>query len=298
MCSPSKNSRHTRGSSGSILGLAPSDTLARIISPNLLQQLHAKGVINLNLFSLTLSDAQSGNLSLGGTIAEQIELAKSRFQVLLDNFGSPVATPIFVDNEVHKRMSESFPSTLKEQFIWVDVHGALGWWTALMGGVWVNGAKVVDNQPVLFDIQSPFILAPPAAARAFYGRIHAAKRLQKPHDNMFKFPCLNPPNIAFEFMRSLFATLSGDVSVEERLAGPLGGKLSLGKLRDGTGYCVGAVVESRIGWSDAERRTGNSSTRRRLRNGFEDLWVIGEPFFRGTGIAFDIDEQKIGFRTY
>ena len=38
--------------------------------------------------------------------------------------------------------------------------------------------------------------------------------------------------------------------------------------------------------------------RRHPSNGLKDLWVIGEPFFRGTGIAFDLEGQRIGFRTY
>ena len=295
MCSPSRSTRLTLGSSGSVVGLAPSKTLARVSAPNLFQQLLDARHVGRNLFSLTLLDAQSGKLSLGGTIAEQIEEQKTRFQARLDNFGNPVATQEFIDIEVRNRMSKDFPPTLKEQFRWVDVHGAEGWWTTLMGGVWINGAKVLKDQPALFDIQSPFILAPPAAARQFYQGIHATKRLPKPHDNMFAFPCLNQPNIAFEFARWLFPTLSGAISMEERFDGPLGGKLSLGRLRNGSGYCLGVVVESRMGKVDQGEAAG-----RRLPSGggFKDLWVIGEPFFRGTGIAFDLEEQKIGFRRY
>lgn len=297
MCSPSKNSRLTTGPSGSVLGLAPSDALARISGPSLLQQLLAKEAINFELFSLTLLDPRTGNLSLGGTIAEQIEESKTRFHVRLDNIGNVLATPEYIDAEVHNRMSQSFPTAMKDQFHWVDVHGATGWWTALMGGVWINGAKIVQNQAVVFDIQSPFILAPPGAAQAFYKSIHAAKRLPKPHDNMFKFPCLNRPNIAFEFDRWLFPTLSGDLSMQDRFDGPLGGKLSLGKVRQGSGYCLGVVIESRMGLSNADAQSARTDGRRRS-TGLDDLWVIGEPFFQGTGLAFDVGEQKIGFRTY
>jgi hypothetical protein len=295
MCSPSKSSRHTIGSSGSVLGLAPLNTLARIVAPNLIQQLLENHVVQRNLFSLTLHDAESGKLSLGGTTAGEVEEAKTRYQVRIDNFGNPLATPDFVEAEVRNRMSKSFPPTLKEQFRWVEVQGAEGWWTTLMGGVWINGAKIISDQPVLFDIQSPFILAPPAAVRRFYKGIHATKRLPKPHDNMFAFPCLNQPNIAFEFARRIFPTLSGDVSMEERFDGPLGGKLSLGKLRNGTGYCLGAVVESRMGVASQPDAAGSKT---HAGTGLKDLWVIGEPFFRGTGVAFDLEGQKIGFRTY
>jgi hypothetical protein len=295
MCSPSKSTRYTLGSSGSVVGLAPSITLARLSAPSLLQQLFEEGHVDRNLFSLTLLDAQSGTLSLGGTIAEKIEEQKTQFQVRLDNFGNPLATQDFIDMEVRTRMSSSLPPSVKEQFRWVGVHGAEGWWTTLMGGVWINGAKIISDQPVLFDIQSPFVLAPPAAARRFYQGIHATKRLPKPHDNMFAFPCLNQPNIAFEFARWIFPTLSGDVSMEERFDGPLGGKLSLGKLRNGTGYCLGAVVETSMGVVNQAEAESNGM---RAGDGLKNFWVIGEPFFRGTGVAFDLEGLKIGFRTY
>ena len=102
-----------------------------------------------------------------------------------------------------------------------------------------HGAKTITDQPVLFDIQSPFILAPPAAAaRRFYQGIHTTKRLPKPHDNVFDFLYPNQPNILFEFARWIFPTLSVDLSPEERLNGLLGGKLSLGKLRTGPGIVL------------------------------------------------------------
>jgi hypothetical protein len=295
MCAPSKSTRHTLGSSGSVVGLAPTITLARLSAPNLLKQLFEERHIENNLFSLTLFDTHSGKLSIGGTIARQMEEQKTRFQVKLDNFGNPLATADFIEDEVRTKMSSSFPPTLKEQFRWVEVQGAEGWWTTLMGGVWINGAKTIIDQPVLFDIQSPFILAPPAAARRFYQSIHATKRLPKPHDNMFAFPCLNQPNIAFEFARWIFPTLSGDVSLKERLDGPLGGKLSLGRLRTGSGYCLGVVVETRMGMVHQADAAGNKT---RAGEDLKDLWVIGEPFFRNTGVAFDLEGQKIGFRTY
>ena len=285
MCSPSKSSIYTLGSSGNVFGLAPSRTLARISVSNALEQLFQQNHLHRKLFSLTLRDGKTGNLTLGGSIAREVEEVKTRFQVRLDNMLNLLATPDYIDHEVQDRLSRSLPAALDEQFRWVELKGAEGWWTTLMGGVWINGAKVLQDQAVLLDIQSPFILAPPEATRKFYQGIHASKRLPKPNDNMFVFPCHNRPNIAFEFARWIFPTLSGDVSEEEKLAGPLGGKLSLGKLRDGSGYCVGAVVETRVGET--------------CRNcGMKAMWIIGESFFRGTGIVLDLDGQRIGFRTY
>lgn len=47
----------------------------------------------------------------------------------------------------------------------------------------------------------------------------------------------------------------------------------------GSGYCVGIVVESRMAIRGNEREEGN---------GLEDVWVIGEPFFRDCQVAFDV----------
>lgn len=70
-----------------------------------------------------------------------------------------------------------------------------------------------------------------------------------------------------------------------------GGRFSLGRLSDGSGYCVGAVVETRMGVGDerdgaagnARGRTGTAAG-----NGMKDVWVIGEGFFRGVGAVFDV----------
>lgn len=106
-----------------------------------------------------------------------------------------------------------------------------------------------------------------------------------------------------------------------------GGKFSLGRLKPGSGYCVGAVVETRMGTSD-EKGSGTAggedgwmgkSKGTLAGNGMRDVWVIGEGFFRGVGAAFNVShinshpdsedmlmfahwvqfqEQKVGFRTY
>ena len=71
-------------------------------------------------------------------------------------------------------------------------------------------------------------------------------------------------------------------------SGP-GGKFSLGRLERGSGYCVGAVVETRMGLGDdmprkgARERTGTVAG-----NGLRDVWVIGESFWRSVGGVFDV----------
>ena len=247
------------------------------------------------MWSLTMLNSQAGNLSIGGTIAKRVEESKIRFQVRLDNIGNSMATPDLIDAEVQSKLSSSFPPTIEEQFRWIDLRGAEGWWTTLMGGVWINGEKMLKSQPVLLDIQSPFILAPPQAVQQFYKNIAWSKRMPKPHDNFFKFPCLNPPNIAFEFAGWFFPTLSGDLTKEEYFSGPAGGRLSLGKAGNGTGYCIGAVVETRLGVSGSSDPEGQDTWEG---SGLKDMWIIGEPFFRGTGVVFDTNARRVGFRTY
>ena len=60
-----------------------------------------------------------------------------------------------------------------------------------------------------------------------------------------------------------------------------GGKFSLGRLREGSGYCVGAVVETRMGMGILEDAGVGG-------NGLRDVWVLGERFFRGVGAVFDV----------
>jgi hypothetical protein len=66
-----------------------------------------------------------------------------------------------------------------------------------------------------------------------------------------------------------------------------GGRFSLGRMAMGSGYCVGIVVESRMGVEDMEtekqKDAGFSGG-----NGLADVWIIGEPFFRDVQVAFDV----------
>lgn len=65
-----------------------------------------------------------------------------------------------------------------------------------------------------------------------------------------------------------------------------GGRFSLGRVTMGSGYCVGIVVESRMGVEDQ----GNKKKEAGLSggNGLADVWIIGEPFFRDVQVAFDV----------
>jgi len=82
--------------------------------------------------------------------------------------------------------------------------------------------------------------------------------------------------------------------------GTPGGKFSLGRLRKGSGYCVGAVVETQMGLREESFRVGEIGKRGKsvAGNGMRDVWVVGEGFFRGVAAVFDFKEQKVGFHSY
>jgi len=103
----------------------------------------------------------------------------------------------------------------------------------------------------------------------------------------------------FEFGGWRFPVMRGMKSTDAS-NGP-NGKFSLGKVSEDSGYCVGAVVESRMGVGDTTpvkgtpRNADGSRSNSLLGeagilagNGMRDVWVLGEPAFRGLGIVFDV----------
>lgn len=300
LCSPRKASRATLAASGSVLGLTASSVLGQIEAPTLLEQLLEQDVISESVWSVFLLDNHSGILTLGGTCAANIEGATTRIQVEIESIGRPDVTPEMVEQRVDSMVALSRLADWRSQFKWSTVQGAEGWWQTLLAGIWINASKIMKNQPVVLDLNSPFVLAPPQATRKFYEAVPGARRLEAPYDQFYVFPCLNPPNVAFEFAGWNFPALQG-ASISDYW-GPLGGKLSLGKLRAGSGYCVGAVVESKMGVRleqiKAARKVTGPLAGEMAGNGMKDAWVIGEPFFRTVGVVFDTKKRKVGFRTY
>lgn len=110
------------------------------------------------IWSVTLLDTESGILSLGGTIAREVEEAKVRGEIELQHFGDAAATSEWVLEQVSSHLSLSMPPNLPwdHHFKWIDVQGAAGWWTALMAGVWVNGAKVSKESRGAISIQNSY----------------------------------------------------------------------------------------------------------------------------------------------
>ena len=312
VCTAPRYSTFTRLHSGAVFGLSAQSaslhaqrSLRRISSTtSLLSILYDAGLVQKEIASVTLLDAISGVLTLGGSIAEEIETARIRGEVELDLLGqqlslSPEQLAAKIDSALQQRML-SFPHEPENQFRWLPSSTSAkatsgtfnGWWTPLMSGLWINGNKALRNQPTLLDIQCPFILAPPLAAQAFYKSIAGARKLAHENINVggddsrfWLVPCPNPASIAFELAGWMFPALRGETR-DDSISGPVGGPQSLGLWKEGTGYCVGVVVESRM---QGEEWMGT---------GLQNSWVLGEPFFKGMGVIFDLEEGRIGFRTY
>ncbi|KAL6719830.1 mRNA decay protein [Lecanora helva] len=305
-CRPLKFSLQTLGASGSTLGLAPSEHLGQIRSASFLKQLLDKDAIQRSVFSLMLINGQDGVLSLGGTAAGAVALVESQTKSQLDSLGggeNEDLKPAEQLQPLKKRGRTSKGITVREPewddgWTWSDVQGAEGWWQVLMDGVWVDGSKVLKNQAVVIDMNSPFILAPPLAAKAFYASVSGSRPLPAPFSNFYVFPCLNPPHLHFEFGGKTFPFMQGGRGAE--WSGIPGGKFSLGRLEAGSGYCIGAVVETRMGIKEErdeivhDGKRGSSTTSRGGLggNGMRDVWVIGEGFFRGVGGVFDFRERR------
>lgn len=333
ICQPSKSSEHTLSSSGSVFGLAPFNALSQLTTLSLLDQLASQGLIKNKIWSLTLLDSITGILSLGGTIARDVEQIKIDSEVRLKHL-SDLNRPReeAIEEEVQRRLNFMIPplSTFDEHYKWthpLDNGAARGWWQTLMTGVWINGVKILKNQPVVLDVNCPVILAPRHAARHVYANIGAGIALQAPRmsqaawsqasdktgydgtqserfsqdeDTEFDFyayPCLNPPSIVFELAGWPFPVMQGPGSADDALNGLHGGLFSMGKVDTNdsnvdTGYCVGKIVGK-----DFQQRGIWASV------GLRDTWVLGEPFFRGIGVVGDLGDAlaknvRIGVRKF
>lgn len=71
-----------------------------------------------------------------------------------------------------------------------------------------------------------------------------------------------------------------------------GGRFSLGRMATGSGYCIGIVIESRMGTGSAfTAGEAGSTVSGEGGNGLANVWIIGEPFFRDVQVAFDVSVQ-------
>ncbi|KAK9455158.1 aspartic peptidase domain-containing protein [Dipodascopsis uninucleata] len=131
-----------------------------------------------------------------------------------------------------------------------------GFWQILFKSMLVDGNTVLDNIQGVIDVNCPFILAPSEDVRMFYNAISGAQPLS---GGFWSYPCFENPKVHIEHAGWLFPFKD----------------VSLGKVKEDSGYCVGPVVEADL----------------------DGLWVIGEPYLKGVLSVFDFKERRIGFRT-
>ena len=161
-CRPAKSSSQTLGPSGSVLGLAPSSHLSQIDAPTLLGQLLDKKVIERPIFSIMLINAQEGVLSIGGTAAKAVEIVIQQTKKELDSLAAQMENGDGDSEALAKRRVRktsvltsdmlSLNADWQEGWRWSKVQGAEGWWQILLQGVWIDGTKVLVNQPVVIDV--------------------------------------------------------------------------------------------------------------------------------------------------
>ncbi|TVY84459.1 hypothetical protein LSUE1_G001276 [Lachnellula suecica] len=287
-CRPAKQWLRSLLPSGAYLGLAPSTSLSQLKTPSLMQQLMEKEILDTPFWSLVLLNREQGLFSMGGTSIAAVKQVERDVEDALS---------FLDDHENAKRDSEintQAPIVLdaSNDWNWVQVQGSDGWWQILMRGVWIDGVKALQNQPAILDVNTPFILAPPMAARSFYSSISGSRPLPPPYDQFHTYPCLSPPEIHFEFAGWNVKVLKGR---RDKGSSSPGGRFSLGRMESGSGYCIGTIVESRLGVAGAVNEKEPSSGFSNM-NGLADVWIIGEPFFRDVQVAFDWKAKKVGMQ--
>lgn len=127
-----------------------------------MKQLLEKEVVQRPIFSLMLINGQDGVLSVGGTAASAIDLVVSQTERELDQLGATAkgdAVPAENTIGLAKRGRTSKGIVTRQEdwetgWTWSGVQGAEGWWQLLMRGVWVDGSKILHNQPVVIDVRS------------------------------------------------------------------------------------------------------------------------------------------------
>ena len=144
-------------------------------STSILQQLLEKEVVQRPIFSLMLINGHEGLLSVGGTAASAIELVAGQTRHELDHLGMIERGEALPDDENHSKLLPTSPDGIgdskkmmkrgraskdviprqaswEDRWVWSKVQGAEGWWQILMQSVYVDGAKVLQNQAVVVDV--------------------------------------------------------------------------------------------------------------------------------------------------
>ncbi len=151
-CRPAKQWIRSLLPSGAYLGLAPSIALSQTKTISLIPQLTEKKIIDVPVWSLVLINGKDGIFSIGGTPAPSLRQAETETNDGLGRLG----TNELKRNQILAPRSASDleleVGILSNEWKWSRGQGAEGWWQILMQGIWVDGIKVLGNQPIVLDV--------------------------------------------------------------------------------------------------------------------------------------------------
>jgi hypothetical protein len=114
-----------------------------------MEQLMDKEVIDTPIWSVVLLNGQEGLFSIGGTSVASVRQVERDTEDELSHLEGHEEIKRETDN-VEKQLPVAAVSN--NDWKWVKVHGSDGWWQILMGGIWVDGVKMLHNQPVILDV--------------------------------------------------------------------------------------------------------------------------------------------------
>ncbi|KAF7854439.1 uncharacterized protein EAF02_011614 [Botrytis sinoallii] len=321
-CRPQKQWIGSLGNSGASLGLAIGEGLGQVggWEGGLLGQIVKSGIVDTEIWSLMLINGHEGVFSVGGSSVEAVreveELIEKELKKLEagggrrclanwnDGFRNMNGLELQSKHDEFEKNSEiglmkrdgfssdnndvTWKTNDESVWEWSKVRGADGWWEILMKGIWVDGNKLIQNQPIVLDVNTPYIIGPPHQVRNLYSSISGSRQLPPPYDQFHAYPCFNPPHLLLEFGNLRVKVLDG--KRDEGGFSP-GGKFSLGRMERGSGYCVGVIVEGRFGKKDG--RSEEVENDGVDGNGMEDMWIFGEPLFRDVQVAFDWKRKEL-----
>lgn len=109
-------------------------------------QLIEKRIIDTPLWSILLVNGREGIFSMGGSSAASVREIEQETADDLNRLGEH-------QNPERGHITKDLPTRKPaDEWKWIKVQGAEGWWQIPMHGVWVDGVKVLDSQLVVLDV--------------------------------------------------------------------------------------------------------------------------------------------------
>jgi len=193
----------------------------------------------------------------------------------------------------------------EKEWKWTSLKGQVeGYWEVNMQSVLVEGVRVLRAVPkMVIDVSSAMIMGPGEMVEVVWGFVEGVRRLWElevewegvglgssdsdsdsgnggvwwgERDGVmgewWVYPCLNEPLVQLEFAGWGFP-------VE---------RVGLGKVRKGSGYCVGSIV----GWPrhKSGKRSREEQEQDESDGDEQRVWILGGPFWSGVVGVFDVSQ--------